>query len=128
VQETFSRVFARRRLLRGGDRAVEAYLRSTIVNLTRKHWHRRGRERTALERQARRPTTTAVPPDVGERERLWQLLLRLPTKQRTAVVLRYYADLSERDTAQALGCAPGTVKSLVHRALNTLRDQLDGDV
>lgn len=49
------------------------------------------------------------------------LLAVLPPKQRAVVVLRYYEDLSEREIADALGCAPGTVKAHASRAMATLR-------
>jgi RNA polymerase sigma factor (sigma-70 family) len=49
----------------------------------------------------------------------------LSPRRRAAVVLRYYADLSEADIAEALGCSKGTVKSLLHRALAQLKDVID---
>ena len=48
----------------------------------------------------------------------------LPDRYRAALVLRYYEDLSEADIAAALGCRPGTVKSLLHRGLAKLKEQL----
>ena len=54
-------------------------------------------------------------PDVGGREDLWRALATLPARQRAALVLRYYEDLSERDTAPVLGCSVAAVKSLVAR-------------
>ena len=52
----------------------------------------------------------------------------LPPRQRAAVVLRYFNDLSVADTAEILGCADGTVKALTSQALATLRSRLDTDV
>jgi RNA polymerase sigma factor (sigma-70 family) len=52
---------------------------------------------------------------------------KLPYRQRAAIVLRFYEDLSERETARLLGCAVGTVKSLVSRALQRMREELIGD-
>ena len=54
-------------------------------------------------------------PDVGVREDLWRRLLALPARQRAVLVLRYYEDLSERDTAEVLGCTVAAVKSLASR-------------
>ena len=54
-------------------------------------------------------------------------LRRLPKRQREAIALRYLSDLSEADTAAALGIAPGSVKVHVHRGLASLRDQLGHD-
>ena len=52
---------------------------------------------------------------------MWRALGDLPPRQRAVVVLRFYEDLTERDIAEALGCAVGTVKSQLSRALSTLR-------
>lgn len=55
---------------------------------------------------------------------LWSVVKGLPPKQRAAVVLRYYEQLTEAETASILGCSVGTVKSQVHHALATLRTRL----
>nr|WP_231956740.1 MULTISPECIES: SigE family RNA polymerase sigma factor [unclassified Actinoplanes] len=60
---------------------------------------------------------------VEQRDLLRRALDGLPARQRAAVVLRYYEDLSEQDTASALGCSVGTVKSLCSRGLQALRKQ-----
>ncbi|HEY2272353.1 MAG TPA: SigE family RNA polymerase sigma factor [Jatrophihabitantaceae bacterium] len=52
---------------------------------------------------------------------VWQLLGTLPTKQRTALVLRYFYDLPEGDVAEALGCRPTSVRSLVSRGIAAMR-------
>jgi RNA polymerase sigma factor (sigma-70 family) len=52
---------------------------------------------------------------------MWRVVQRLPTKQRAAVVLRYYEDLSEADTAAILGCSIGNVKSQTSRAIAAMR-------
>ena len=62
-----------------------------------------------------------------ERDALWQAVLRLPRQQRACLVLRYYEDLTEPATAQALGCSVGSVKSHTNRALARLRKELDHD-
>src|SRR5690606_34967033 len=58
---------------------------------------------------------------VAEREWLWQALMELPPRQRAALVCRFYEDLSEAQTAEVMGCAPGTVKSQVSAGLAKLR-------
>jgi RNA polymerase sigma-70 factor (sigma-E family) len=63
---------------------------------------------------------------VEQRDLLRRALDRLPARQRAAVVLRFYEDLSEQDTANAMGCSVGTVKSLSSRGLQTLRKQWVG--
>ena len=128
VQEAFVRVVGRFRHLRVPD-AFEAYLRRTIVNLHTSHLRRRRLERAYLEREggvARAGPT--VMPDVGVREELWRALLDLPPRQRVAVVLRYYEDLSERETADALRCSVAAVKSLTARAMETLRARIGSEM
>jgi RNA polymerase sigma-70 factor (sigma-E family) len=124
TQDAFVRVFGRFRDLRNRD-AFWWYLRRTIVNLSRSHFRRRRVERAWLERQ--HPHEAHIDPDVDERERLRAALLTLRPEQRAAIVLRYFEDLSEADTAQALGVAVGTVKSMVSRGMERLRKELDED-
>jgi RNA polymerase sigma-70 factor (sigma-E family) len=125
VQEAFVRVVGRFRHLRVPD-AFEAYLRRTIVNLHTSQMRRRRLERAYLEREgsAARPGSTVML-DVGVREELWRAMLALPARQRAAVVLRYYEDLSERETADALRCSVAAVKSLTARAMETLRVRIE---
>jgi RNA polymerase sigma-70 factor (sigma-E family) len=59
--------------------------------------------------------------DVGDRDLVWRLLGSLPARQRAALVMRFYHDLSDEQSAEYLHCRPGTVRSLVSRALSTLR-------
>lgn len=114
VQESFVKMY------RNWDRAAQpgAYLRMVVVNGCRT-WHRRRR----LERERMpRPAPEAVEPESRE---LLDALARLGLRQRTALVLRFYADLSEADVARALGCRPGTAKSLVHRGLRELERTIE---
>jgi RNA polymerase sigma-70 factor (sigma-E family) len=124
VQEVFARLMIRFGSLRNPD-AIGAYVRRSVVNLSRKHWRRVRREREFVRRQGPalvRLTTSQ--PDVPGRDALWEALNRLPHRQRAALVLRFYEDLAERQTAEALGCSIGTVKSRVSRGLRALRDQM----
>jgi len=59
------------------------------------------------------------------REKLKESLANLPERQREAVLLRYFEDLSVEETAAAMGCATGTVKATVHQALRALRNKLE---
>ena len=63
----------------------------------------------------------ATLPDIALRTDLWQSVLRLPTRQRAALVLRYYEDLSEREAADLLRCTVPALKSLVARGMDALR-------
>lgn len=95
-----------------------AYARRAVVNACRSHLRRRSLERRHLA------TLTVDVAELEARE-LLDALAELPTKQRTAVVLRFYSGLSERETAEAMDCPTGTVGSLVHRALATLRTRIE---
>jgi RNA polymerase sigma factor (sigma-70 family) len=75
-----------------GSYAFEAYLRQTVVNLCRMHFRRKRVERTYLRREEQGLPQQAAGPDVDFREDLWQALLRLPERQRVAIVLHYYED------------------------------------
>jgi RNA polymerase sigma factor (sigma-70 family) len=89
------------------------------------HALRRRQRRGALERtllQRHRPPVTA-PPDLGDPD-LWRAVRRLPERQRTAVALRYIADLPEARVAEAMGIAPGTVAATLHRARRRLEQDL----
>ena len=55
---------------------------------------------------------------------LWQHVQTLPRQQRAAIVLRYYEDLTEAQTAETLGCSVGTVKSHTSRAISALRTRM----
>ncbi len=121
VHEAFVRMFGRFRDLRHPE-AFPAYLRTTVVNLARAYFRRRGLEHTFLERESREPVPPVEQP--GRQQEMWDSLKRLTPRQRAAVVLRYYEDLSEAQTADVLGCAVGTVKSLVSRGLKQLREDL----
>jgi RNA polymerase sigma-70 factor (sigma-E family) len=127
AQEAFARLIVRLPTLRNPD-AVEAYLRRSVVNLCRKHWRRVSRERSFLRLEGPpMATRTTAQPDVVRQDALRVALERLPYRQRAALILRFYEDLTERQTARALGCAVGTVKSLVFRGLRALREEIDDD-
>jgi RNA polymerase sigma-70 factor (sigma-E family) len=103
---------------------VDAYARKTLVNEFRSLWRRPWRRREL--------TTEVLPeqgaPDVeydGLSRALWEFVATLPPKQRAVIVLRYYEELTEAETAAALGISVGTVKSQASRALASLRRTVD---
>lgn len=124
VQDAFVRLAGRLLFLRD-PRGFNAYLRATIVNLARSHFRRRATERRFIERQSEPHQIDA--PDLSDRERMRRALMELPIRQRTAVVLRYYEDLSEAQVADVMDCRAGAVKSLVSRGMSTLRATLRED-
>ena len=120
VQEAFVRFVGRLRFLRDPD-AFEPYLRRTIVNLSKNHFRRRAVERAYLEREGSGIEDVSNGPDVATSDALRSALLRLPLRQRTAIVLRYYEDLPDAKIAELLACRQATVRSLVARGLDVLR-------
>lgn len=120
VQEAFARFVGRFHHLRDPE-AFDGYLRRTIVNLSKNVFRRRAVERAYLDRQAALPEVEQLDPDIPEHEAMRTALFTLPARQRAAIVLRYYEDLSESDIADILRCRPATVRSLVSRGLQRLR-------
>jgi RNA polymerase sigma factor (sigma-70 family) len=95
----------------------EAYVRRAVINRSRGH-HRR----VAIERKhAPQPADPALPPEIDE---MWSLIRELSPRRRAVVVLRFYEDLTIDQIAAVLGARPGTVKSLLHRALASLKGEL----
>ncbi|MDA8321391.1 MAG: SigE family RNA polymerase sigma factor [Actinomycetota bacterium] len=102
----------------------EGYLRRTLVNLATDRWRRENarRRRLPLLRVSQRVAEPDLAPDVDLRDALIRALRELPALQRAAVVLRHWEQLSEAETAQLLGCSPGTVKSATSRGLHRMRE------
>ena len=123
VQDAFVRVAGRFRYLRQPDE-FDAYLRRTIVNLHASKLRRLKVERSSLAREAALPMPAKVEEDHGVRDEMWRAILNLPPRQRAAIVLRYYEDLSERQAAEVLGCSVGALNQLVVRATASLRTRI----
>lgn len=124
VQEAFLRAFDRLDTLRERD-AFPGYLRQTVLNLARAHFRRQWIERLSLRRHALLAGSPhGVPPDIEQREGLWRALQRLPYRQRAALVLRYYEDLSEGEAAEVLATSVSAIKALVSRGKKALRAEL----
>src|SRR5215210_7157174 len=115
VQEAFLRVFARWGNLREAH-SFAPYLNRTIVNLANKTHRRRRIERRYLDKQPRIEAVASTR-DYETADELWRELQSLSQRQRTAIVLRYYEDLSDHQAAEAMGCSETAVASLVQRAL-----------
>ncbi|PVE11256.1 SigE family RNA polymerase sigma factor [Streptomyces scopuliridis] len=105
-------------------RALDGYVRRALLNTRTSQWRKRKVDEFACEEL---PEPAGQPePDPAEQQVLhdamWRAVMRLPDRQRAMVVLRYYEDLSEAQTAEVLGVSVGTVKSAVSRALGKLRE------
>jgi len=126
VQEALTKTYVAWPRLRDPGNA-EAYCRKAMTTTAITWFRRKGWDNE-------RPTETV--PELGheyddasaQRVTLWQALLELPVRQRASLVLRFYEDLTEAQTADVMGCAVGTVKSQVSAALKKLRDRLGDDV
>jgi len=102
---------------------AESYVRRTIVT-TAISWRRR---RSFHERPVEDPPSArGVDPaeELAVHDVVWQQVCALPPRQRAALVLRYYEDLTEFQTAEVMGCSVGTVKSQVSAALEKLRKRV----
>jgi RNA polymerase sigma-70 factor (sigma-E family) len=121
VQSTFLRMYLKWGRLRA-HQAADAYARTVLIRLAgrarRRHWRREV------------PTEEGGMPDLQQRDHIEEFdvgrtvraaLARLPWEQRAVLVCRYYAQLSEAEIADLLGCPVGTVKSRANRALAALR-------
>ena len=114
VQDSFARIELRWARL---DKP-EGYLHRCVVNRSNDVLRRRRLEDRF--RRLRREETSELHAD-----ELADALATLPPKRRAAVVLRYYAGLPEKEIAKVLGVRPGTVKSMLHRALAQLREVIE---
>jgi RNA polymerase sigma-70 factor (sigma-E family) len=101
---------------------VDAYVRRTLVTTYATWWRRKWRGETPTRDLPEQLTTADAYSEVDLRESVRRALAQLPARQRAVVVLRYFEDLSEAETAAALGCSVGAVKSHASRALARLRD------
>ncbi len=102
--------------------AVDGYARRVLVNTQTSIWRRRRVPEHPTENLPERGDGRDATADLDLHDALWAALAGLPKRQRAAVVLRYYEDLTEADTAAVLGVSVGTVKSTTSRALARLRD------
>ena len=118
TQQAFVRFYRRLFKLRESA-AAPAYLRRTVVNLARGHHRSAHREKEHLE--AHRDPGSSSPPNVEDHDFIVRTLTNLPYRQRAAIVLRYYEDLSEHQAADVLNCSPAAMKSLTARAMTSLR-------
>ena len=129
LQTALERLLRHRRRITG----TEAYLRRTLYNLAADGWRRRGawqRKIPILRAEHLRGGAGAAldgTATVDQRDELVQLLRQLPPRQRAVILLRYWEQYSEAETAQVLGCSQAAVKSAASKGLQRLRELTAGN-
>jgi RNA polymerase sigma-70 factor (sigma-E family) len=124
VQDALSRALPRWHSLVARGTA-EAYVRRSIVNASISAWRKNRRQVPDGDPQP--PPVDDGSQDRADADQAWALCAELPPRQRAAVVLRFYEDLSYAEIAGLLDCPESTARSHVHRALAALRERLRSD-
>lgn len=123
VADAFAKVYVQWK--KGRVQQVGPYLRRAVANEARSKLRRRYLERREAERRTADARGVQLVDDrAADHDQVWQTLQRLPERQRQAIVLRYYEDLPEAETAEILGVSVGTVKSQVSRGLQRMQELL----
>lgn len=122
TQETLGRVYARWAAV-SRMQAPKAWAYRVALNLARSWWRRLAAERRAGARLKSRGQVDPHEPDLAEALAVRAAVAALPSRQRTALVLRYWSDLGVEEVAALMGCSPGTVKSSTSRAIAHLRER-----
>jgi RNA polymerase sigma-70 factor (sigma-E family) len=118
---------------RPGITDAEGYLRRTLYNLAADRWRHQGawrRKIPLLRAEYTRAGEGSAPDDtatVDQRDQLVRLLRQLPPHQRAVILLRYWEQRSEAETAEVLGCTKGAVKSAASKGLHRLRELTEGN-
>ncbi|HET9859297.1 MAG TPA: SigE family RNA polymerase sigma factor [Nocardioidaceae bacterium] len=100
---------------------LDGYVRRIMVNENNSLWRRAWKRKELTTDEVPDYTPVHDRPDDGQSAALWEFVQTLPKKQRAVIVLRFYEDLSEAETAEILGISVGTVKSQASRALASMR-------
>lgn len=128
VQDALVGAYPRwQKIIAAGDPG--AYLRRSIVNADTSRWRKflRREHLVADVRELKEPVIDDPAHLLAANDAARVLFARLPAKQRAAVVLRYYEDLADEEIASTLECSVSTVRSQIHRALQTLREHMRGE-
>ena len=108
--------------------SIDGYVRRIMVNENNSLWRRGWKKREHATDELPEPTPHLDRHHDGRSDALWDLVQTLPKKARAVLVLRYYEELSEAETAEVLGISVGTVKSQTSRALAALRERTPADL
>jgi RNA polymerase sigma-70 factor (sigma-E family) len=123
VQETLVRLYPKWERVAAADVPL-AYVRRSLTNGYINHQRRAARREFSYQDVPERVDPRDDLSQLADRDEIWTRLRDLPERQRAALVLRFFEDLSDEDTAAALGCRVGTVRSLISRGLASLRAQM----
>jgi RNA polymerase sigma-70 factor (sigma-E family) len=105
---------------------AEPYVRRILLNEHRSWWRSARNREVPLAELPDRVDPGGDPAGFSDRDAVWRALGQLPPRTRAVLVLRYWEDRSEAETAELLDCSAGTVKSLASRGLRRLAAVLDG--
>lgn len=103
----------------------EAYVRRMVVNAHVSWWRTFRRRETPVDAVPEDRQTADPAVNAAESDRVWQLCATLAPRQRAAVVLRFYEDLSFAQISEILGCTESTARGHIHRALDALRASIE---
>jgi RNA polymerase sigma-70 factor (sigma-E family) len=123
VQETLTRLYPRWAKVQRADYPV-AYVRRSLINTYLNGVRSASRHELVTLVFEDRGVDGDIAQAAGDRDEIRRLMRQLPERQRAALVLRYFDDLSDREVARALGCRPGTARSLISRGLAAVRATL----
>lgn len=126
VQDTLVRLYPKWHHVEGADIPL-AYVRRALTNGYVNQRRRASRREFAYADVPESIDDYDATMQLADRDEIWAGLSRLPERQRAALVLRYFEDLSDEATAETLGCRVGTVRSLISRGLASLRVQMAGE-
>lgn len=120
LQDTLARLYPKWDRVLAAE-APLAYVRRCVANGFVSSRRRRSAHDVSLHDLAELPDGASLADGVADRGLLWQLLGRLPDRQRAALVMRYFHDQPDAEIAEAIGCRTATVRSLISRGIATMR-------
>ncbi|HLY33574.1 MAG TPA: SigE family RNA polymerase sigma factor [Jatrophihabitantaceae bacterium] len=124
VQDTLVRLYPKWDRVQAADLPL-AYVRRSVTNAFVNERRRASSRDIRFEVVPERMDMRDVMATIADRDELWPLLQALPARQRAALVLRYFHDMSDDQIAAELECRAGTVRSLISRGLATMRQAAD---
>jgi RNA polymerase sigma-70 factor (sigma-E family) len=123
AQDVLAKAYVNWRRVAGADHP-DLYVRRMLVNAHHSWRRRRSNQEVAVAFFEDRQSVRDAAAESTERDALWQLVLLLPVRQRTVIVLRYYEDYDDATIAELMHCAQGTVRTQAKRALQKLQFSL----